>query len=85
VRLVNEEVDASTSKHRQQLDAIFTEISRVNQRLERLHDAVETGKIALNDLAPRIHEPRYRQEKLHARKAEIESLLCDRHVELASP
>ena len=29
VRLVNEEVGALTSKHRQQLDAIFTEISRV--------------------------------------------------------
>ena len=43
VLLVNEEVDASNSKHRQQLDAIFTEISRVNQRLERLYDALETG------------------------------------------
>jgi site-specific DNA recombinase len=39
----------------------------------------------LVDLAPRIKELRTRQEKLLARKVELETLLSDRRVELASP
>ncbi len=54
-------------------------------RLERLYDAIETGKINLDDLAPRIHDLRNRQEKLQARKVQIQSFLSDRRVELASP
>ena len=50
-----------------------------------LEDPLETGKIALNDLAPRIHQLRDRQEKLQAREAQIENLLSDRRVELADP
>jgi len=83
VHLVNEEVDSSTSKHHQQLDAIFTEISRVNQRLERLYDALETGLLQLADLAPRIQRLRQRQEQLEARRLELEYLLSDTKVELA--
>jgi hypothetical protein len=40
-------------------------------RLERLYDAVETGKIPLADLAPRIRDLRQRQEKLQAQKVQI--------------
>jgi len=54
-------------------------------RLDRLYDAIETGKIELNDLTPRIRELRDRRGKLQARKVEIESFLSDRRVELASP
>ncbi|MFC1957028.1 hypothetical protein ACFLVY_01885, partial [Chloroflexota bacterium] len=39
----------------------------------------------LDDLALRIHELRNRQEKLQARRVQIESYLSDRRVELASP
>ena len=46
---------------------------------------METGEIGLDDLAPRIHELRGRQEKLQARRAQIESFLSDRRVELVSP
>jgi hypothetical protein len=51
----------------------------------RLYDSLETGKIELADLAPRIKELRIRQEKLMARKVELEMLLSDRQEELASP
>ena len=49
------------------------------------NDAMETGKIDLNDLAPRIHQLRYRQEKSQARRVQVEIFLSDRRVELASP
>ena len=35
-------------------------------------------------LAPRIHQLRYRQEKLQARKIQVESLMSDRRVDLAN-
>ena len=41
--------------------------------------------MSIDDLAPRIHELRNRQEKLQARRTQIESILSDRCVELASP
>ena len=64
--------------------AIFV-MPDVNRRLERLYDSLDTGKVELADLAPRIKELRTRQEKLLARKVELEILLSDRRVELASP
>ena len=44
---------------------------------------LETGNIALEDLAPRIHELRRRSEQLHITRCELGSHLCDRRVELA--
>lgn len=59
------------------------EIAGTNSRLERSYDALETGKLGLDDLAPRIQQLRYQQEQLQARKWELEALLSDRRVELA--
>jgi DNA invertase Pin-like site-specific DNA recombinase/exonuclease VII small subunit len=85
VELVNEEMDSASRSYQEELDAISDELTSITQRLERLYDALETGKMALNDLAPRIHQLRDRQEKLQAREAQIENLLSDRRVELADP
>ena len=85
VHLVNEEMDSASKSYRDEHDAISNEIINISHRLEHLYDAMETGKIDLDDLAPRIHELRNRQEKLQARRAQIESFLSDRRVELASP
>ena len=60
------------------------DIDNANRRLERLYDALETGMVQLADLAPRIQQLRYRQEQLQSRKWELETLLSDRRVELAS-
>jgi site-specific DNA recombinase len=51
--------------------------------LERLYDALETGKIQLADLAPRIQQLRQRRERLQAARWEMEQQLSDRRVELA--
>ena len=62
---------------------VSAEIAGVNQRLERLYDALETGSLQLADLAPQIKRLRERQEQLHVTKLELEILLSDRKVELA--
>jgi site-specific DNA recombinase len=83
VRLVNEQMDTQAKEYRERLDTIAQEMASTSQRLDRLYDALETGKLTLEDLSPRIQELRQRQEKLQASKWEAEALLSDRRVQLA--
>lgn len=62
VYIVNEEMDSLALEYRQRLDSFIDEIADVDRRLERLYDALKTGKIQLADLAPRIQQLRRRQE-----------------------
>lgn len=61
---------------------ISEEIANADVRLERLSDALETGKIGIEDLAQRIQQLRLKQELLETRKRELEASLSDRRVEL---
>ena len=83
VRLVNEQMDTQAKEYRERLDTIAQEMASTSQRLDRLYDALETGKLTLEDLSPRIQELRQRQQKLQASKWEAEALLSDRRVQLA--
>lgn len=83
VLLVNEEIHAATRENNQHLTAIVQEINEGNRRLDRLYDALETGKMKLEDLAPRIEHLRIRQEQLRVTRVELERLLSDKRVELA--
>jgi len=83
VRLVNEEMDAASVEYQQRLDTILSELDDTNQRLTRLYDALETSRLRLDDLAPRIQELRRRQMQLLTARAELEQKLSDRRVYLA--
>jgi len=72
VRLVNEELDSTKDILRDRLEAIDTELNDVRVRLSRLYDALETGKLGLDDLAPRIKELRTRQDELSRARLEME-------------
>lgn len=84
VRLVNEEMDGITKECQGDLDAINDNVIDIDHRLERLYDALETGKIGLEDLVPRIQELRGRKEQLESKRLELDVLQSDRRVELAS-
>ena len=60
VRLVNIELDSSHDTLKERLDALDTDLNDVIIRLSRLYDALETNKVSLDDLAPRIKELRIR-------------------------
>ena len=60
VRMVNEEMDSVSGDYRDELGINADEIAGINNRLERLYDALETGKLGLDDVAPRIQQLRYR-------------------------
>ena len=83
VSLVNEEKDGAADASKERLECILSELNGVNQRLERLYEALETGSLKLADLAPRIQRLRERQEQLNATRLELEASLSDRKIELA--
>jgi site-specific DNA recombinase len=75
---------AKSCDYRKQIDEINIELIDVNRRLERLYDALETGKLELSDLAQRIQVLRQRQNQLQSAKEEIKDKITDRKIELAN-
>jgi site-specific DNA recombinase len=73
VRLVNMELDSTHDILREKLDAIDGELNDVEIRLSKLYDALETEKLSLDDLAPRIKELRVRQDELSKARLLVEA------------
>ena len=53
------------------------ELADIQRRMDRLYDALETGKVILDDLSPRIQHLRHRQQQAQAAKADIEDILAE--------
>lgn len=85
VELVNEEMDEAASSYRDEMDTLFNEIGSVDRQLDNLYGAIENGNIDYELLKPRIKERKTQHDKLLARKAELEMVLSQRKIELASP
>jgi site-specific DNA recombinase len=83
VDIVNNARETTVEDDRQRLNSVIVDLNNVNQRLERLYDALETGTLTLADLAPRIQSLRQQQELLTATRMELENKLSDTRVELA--
>ncbi len=72
VRLVNEELGSVSSKLKERLDIYDAELRDVKARLSRLYDVLETGKLGLDDLTPRIKELKRRQDELSKNRVQVE-------------
>ena len=83
VRLVNDEMDATTSEKRQQLDTVVAELTDVHRRLDSLNEALETKMLSIEDLAPRIQALRHREDQLQAAKLDLEKAFTERKIALA--
>ena len=77
VKLVNVELDTGHVLIREKIANIDIETREIENRLARLYDALESGKLDLNDLAPRIRELRAKQDELSKTRvlAEVEITL----------
>lgn len=64
VQMVNEELQGTSSGLKDRLDVIDAELHDVKSRLVKLYEALETGKLNMDDLSPRIKELRSRQDEL---------------------
>jgi len=62
---------------------IDAELKDVKVRLFRRYDALETGKLGLDDLAPRIRELKSRQDELTTTRIQVEAEMVVRGVEEA--
>ena len=82
VKIVNRELDSNMQSYEAELDVISRAVNDTNKRLGRLYDAIETGKISLEDLVGRIRELRQQLEQLQAKKMEVEINMSDKRVEL---
>ena len=84
VLLVDEELDAAAHEQKDRMKVLEGELADIQRRLDRLYDALETGKLILDDLSPRIQHLRHRQEHVQAAKADVEDLLAQRSAECMS-
>ena len=73
VTLLNMELDSSHNLLTARMDTLDSELNNVRQRLTRLYDALETGKLSLDDLSPRIREQRSREADLSKMRLQIEA------------
>jgi DNA invertase Pin-like site-specific DNA recombinase len=81
---VSEELNSNMESYRGELNTIEKEIIDAGGRLHHLYDAIETGKINLDDLGPRIHQLRDRQNMLQNRKEELLLILSGQKAEVPS-
>jgi len=82
VTMVNEELETASDELTERLHSVDIALADVKARLSRLYDALETGKLGLDDLAGRIKELKSRQDELNATRVQIEADMVVRNVEL---
>ncbi|MFC1917844.1 recombinase family protein [Chloroflexota bacterium] len=82
VNLVNEEIDAASGNSRERLTAVGADLKNTVARLNRHYDALETGKLTMDELGPRIRELREQEKSLRVIKWELEAVLSARKVQL---
>ena len=73
VKLVNEELDSANGLLKDKLNSIDAELNDVKSRLSKLYDALETGKLSLDDLSPRIKELKAKQDELTKSQVQVEA------------
>lgn len=71
VNMVNEEAIKERESHLEQLESIEQQITGLKKRLDKLYQALESGALDMNDLAPRIKELRGQIETLETRRSEL--------------
>ena len=82
VRLTNKELEGSLDQAKELIDNLESQVGDTDTRLGRLYDALETGKVELDDLAPRVRELREKRDHLQRAKAEAEETIAAGQVEL---
>ncbi len=81
VRLINADIESNCVEAKQQLETTASELGDTQSRLGRLFEALETGKVSLDDLSPRIKELRLRKDKLLQTKADLENRIAEQRIE----
>jgi site-specific DNA recombinase len=78
--LINEEIDTLANNESNKLAMIDQQLKDVDSRLERLYDALEAGKLELNDLSPRISSLISRRSQLQQARKEAQAAILERKL-----
>jgi site-specific DNA recombinase len=81
VLLTNEETRSAHSGLKEGLDLVEAEAKDTQARLARVYDAIETGKIELDDLAPRIKALQARIAELEKQRSRLGAEMANRGIE----
>ncbi len=73
VELTNEEIRNLSDSIEENIEAYRVQLGDVDSRLERLYDALETGKLKLDELAPRISSLVVRKKELQVAITKVKS------------
>ncbi len=81
VQMVNEEIGECKTDVEERVREIETQIQDHRTRVDRLYDALETGKLKMDELGPRIREHLLQLDQLEKRKADVECELLWEEIE----
>lgn len=82
VRLTNEEIGQAKDEYQERLAAVDGQLEDLRGRLYKLYNALETGKLEVEDLAPRIKELKAQIDDLETRRLDLAESIRDSRVEL---
>lgn len=80
VKLVNEELMLSNKLYKEKIEAADKDLGEVELRLSKLYDALETGKLSIDELAPRIKQLKARVDELTNTKVQLEADMATQGV-----
>ncbi|MGC8576287.1 MAG: recombinase family protein, partial [Caldisericum sp.] len=81
VRLTNEEIGQAKNEYEERQSVIDGQLEDLRDRLHKLYSALETGKLDVEDLAPRIKELRGQIDKLEEKRLDLVERIKDAKVE----
>jgi hypothetical protein len=81
-KMLAEAMDSASIQWREYLDPLDRKLNEVGKRLGRLYEALETGKLGLDDLAQRTHDLKQRQDKFQTGRDEVAGRVRGRKKEL---
>jgi len=77
VRLTNEEIGQAKNEYEDRLAVIDGHLEDLRQRPHKLYNPLETGKLEVADLAPRIKELREQIDELEGKRLELVESIRD--------
>ena len=84
VRLTNEDMREAKGAYAERLELMDAQLQDLRGRLHKLYDALETGKLELEELAPRIKELKAQIGDLETSRADLVDKLRDTRLELVN-
>jgi site-specific DNA recombinase len=77
IRLTNAEIGSSKKRYADELKTIDKRLGALQTRLGKLYDALETGKLTIDDLAPRIRQLKAEIDSLQATRSDMARKMDD--------